>query len=103
MSLLQKFLFYQHAFLSPNLILFAFAKLLSSNIPSDNKNLEIAGYNLVREDHPSNSKPGGVCVYYKSFLPFKVINAKCLQESISFQLRIGCKCCKFSYLYRSPS
>ena len=65
--------------------------------------MEIAGYNLVREDHPSNSKRGGICVYYKSSLPFRVINAKYLQESISFELRIGSKCCKFSCLYRSPS
>ena len=65
--------------------------------------MEIAGYNLVREDHPSNSKRGGVCVYYKSSLPFRVINVKYLQESISFELRIGGKCCKFSCLYRSPS
>ena len=76
---------------------------LNSETPSDDVNLEIAGYNLVREDHPSNSKRGGVCVYYKSSLPFRVINVKYLQESISFELRIGGKCCKFSCLYRSPS
>ena len=57
---------------------------LNSDIRSDDENLEIAGYNLVREDHPSNSKRGGVCVYYKSSLPFKVINVKYLQKSISF-------------------
>ena len=65
--------------------------------------MEISGYNLVREDHPSNSKRGGVCVYYKSSLPFRVINVKYLQESISFELRIGGKCCRFSCLCRSPS
>ena len=64
--------------------------------------MEIPGYNLVREDHPSNSKRGGVCVYYKSSLPFRVINVKYLQESVSFEL-IGGKCCRFSRLYRSPS
>ena len=51
---------------------------LNSEIPSDDENLEIPGYNLVREDHPSNSKRGGVCVYYKSSLPFRVINVKYL-------------------------
>ena len=76
---------------------------LNSEIPSDYKNLEIAGCNLVREDHPSNSKRGGVCVYYKSSLPFRVINVKYLQESISFELRIAGKCCKFSCLYRFSS
>ena len=76
---------------------------LNTKISSDDKNLERAGYNLVREDHPTNSKRGGVCVYYKSSLPFRVTSAKYLQESISFELRIGGKCCKFSCLYRSPS
>ena len=76
---------------------------LNSEIPSDEENLELAGYNLVREDHPSNSKCGGVCVNYKCSLSFRVSNVKCLQESISFGLRIGGKCCKFSCLYRSLS
>ena len=57
---------------------------LNSETPSDDENLKIGRYNLVREDHPSNSKRGGVCVYYKSSLPFKVINVKYLQKSISF-------------------
>ena len=39
---------------------------LNPETPSDDENLEIAGYNLVREDNSSNSKRGGVCVYYKS-------------------------------------
>ena len=65
--------------------------------------MEIPGHNLVREDHPSNSKRGRVCVNYKSSLQFRVINVKYLQESISFELRIGGKCRKFSRLYRSPS
>ena len=47
-----------------------------SEIPSDDKNLEIPGYNLVRDDDPPNSKHGGVCVYYKNSLPFLVINVK---------------------------
>ena len=71
---------------------------LNSEIPSDDQNLEIPGHNLVREDHPSNSKRGGACVYYKRSLPFRVINVKYLQESISFELRIGGKNCRFSWL-----
>ena len=31
----------------------------------------LAGYNLLRTDHPSNSKRGGVCVYYKNSLALK--------------------------------
>ena len=63
---------------------------LNSEIPSDDENLEIPGYNLVRKDQPSNRKRGGACVYYESLLPFRVINVKYLQESILFELgKIG--------------
>ena len=34
-----------------------------STISSDNNNLNISGYNLIRVDHPSNSKRGSVCIY----------------------------------------
>ena len=40
--------------------------LNSSNSPDD-ETLEISGCNLVRSDHPLNSKRGGVCMYYKSY------------------------------------
>ena len=76
---------------------------LNSEILSDDENLEIPEYNLVREDHSSNSKRGRVCVYCKSLLPFRIINVKYLQDSNSFELRIGGKCCRFSCLYMSPS
>ena len=36
--------------------------------------LEIDGYILVRADHPNNIKRGGVCIYYKESLPFRVIS-----------------------------
>ena len=75
---------------------------LNSEIPSDDKNLEIAGYNLAREEHPSNGKCGGFCFCYKSSLPFRVIDVKYLQYSVYFELRIS-RCCKFSCLCRSPS
>ena len=33
---------------------------LDSSTAYDDSNLEIAGYNLIRSDHPSNKKRGGV-------------------------------------------
>ena len=39
---------------------------LDSSIPTNNDNLDIDGYNLLRSDHPSNTKRGGVCIYYKT-------------------------------------
>ena len=76
---------------------------LDSSTPSDDSNLEISGYTLVRSDHPSNNKRGGVCIYYKSFLPLRILNVQYLQESICFELKIGDKTCNFLSLYRSPS
>ena len=76
--------------------------LNSETSPYDG-NLEKPGYNIIRKDHPSNTKCGGVCVYYKSTLLFNIINIKYPQECITFKIRIGRKCCNFSCLYRSPS
>ena len=41
---------------------------------TDDDNLEIPDYNIIKWDHPFNTKRGGVCVYYKNTLPFKLIN-----------------------------
>ena len=42
---------------------------LDSSIPNDDHRINIAGYSLLRADHPSSKKKGGVCIYYKDFLP----------------------------------
>ena len=47
---------------------------LDSSVAADDDNLKIPGYNLVRSDHPSNNKREGVCVYYKDFLPLRVLD-----------------------------
>ena len=69
----------------------------------DDKNLETPGYDLIRGDHPSNSKRGGVCVYYRNSLPLKILDIFYLQECIVFELKIGNKFCKIVSLYRSPN
>ena len=76
---------------------------LDSNILPDDNNLEVSGYNLVRSDHPSNKKRGGVCIYYKSYLPLRIININYLNECVRFELMVGDKLCNFAALYRSPS
>ena len=45
---------------------------LDSSILSHDPNLEVQGYDLIRADHPSNVKRGGVCIYYKNHLPLKL-------------------------------
>ena len=44
---------------------------LDSSYLSDNNNFYLPGYNLVRADHPSNAKNGGVCISFKNSLPLK--------------------------------
>ena len=75
---------------------------LNSNILPDDSNLKIPGYNLVRFDHPSNKKRGGVCIYYKSYLPLRIIDINYLNECVRFELMVGDKLCNFITLYRSP-
>ena len=42
---------------------------LNSSIESNDDRISIDGYNLIRSDHPSDSKRGGVCIYYKEHIP----------------------------------
>ena len=65
--------------------------------------MEISGYTLIRSDHPSNTKRGGVYFYYKNNLPQRVINIGYLNEYLTLELNVGDKICNFVVLYRSPS
>ena len=76
---------------------------LDSSISNNDKNLEIPGYDSYRADHPSDSKQGGVCIYYRNCFPLKILGIQYLHECINFEIRIGGKLCKFVSLYRSPS
>ena len=75
---------------------------LDSTVPVDDDNLVVSGYNLIRSDHPCNTKRG-VCLYYKNYLPLRVLNISYLKECLNFELKIGDKSCTFIALYRSPS
>ena len=76
---------------------------LDSSISNDDGNLEIPGYDLFRADHPSNTKRGGVCIYYRNSLPLKILNIQYLHECINFEIRIGGKLCRFVSLHCSQS
>ena len=51
---------------------------LNHDTLTDSDNLIIPGYKLIRVDHPSNQKRGGICIYHKDSLPIKVNNISCL-------------------------
>ena len=76
---------------------------LDSSISSNDGNLEEPGYTLVRADNPSNSKRGGVCIYYLNSLQLKVIDIQFLNECLNFEINVGGKMFNFLCLYRSPS
>ena len=75
---------------------------LNSTAPIDDVDLVISGYNLVRSDHPSNTKHRGVCLYYKNYLPLRFLNVSNLKECLNFELKTGDESCNFVALHRSP-
>ena len=60
----------------------------------DDKSLEISGYYLIRQ-----KARGGICIYYKNFLPLKVTGVRLLKECIAFDFRISNKLCSFAALW----
>ena len=76
---------------------------LDSTTPTDDHKLQILGNTLIRSDHPSNAKRGGVCIYYRNSLPLRVINIGYLHECRSFELQINDKTCNFVALYKFQS
>ena len=43
---------------------------------------------LIRADHPSSTKSGGVRINYRNFLPLKLINIHSLNECITFEITL---------------
>ena len=76
---------------------------MDSCILSDDVNLDIPRYKLVRTDHPANTKRGGVRIYFRKSFPLRILDIHFLHECINFEMRIGDKVCNFISLYRSPN
>ena len=77
---------------------------LNSSIQSDDDKIKVDGYNLLRSDHPSDSKRGGVCIYYKEHIPLIKRDDLCtLDNCLVTEIRSQNEKCFFSYIYRSPS
>ena len=71
---------------------------LNHETSSTNNNLRIPGYELIRVDHPSNQKRGGICIYQKDFIPVKVNNVSCLKECLNFSLSVYGKQCNITLI-----
>lgn len=77
---------------------------LDSSISNDDARLQIEGYDLFRSDHPSNSKRGGVCIYYKDHLSLiRRPELTTLDECLICEVRTDSKKVFLCHCYRSPS
>ena len=76
---------------------------LDSSIPTNDERLNMKEYKLIRADNPSDSKIGGVAIYYKEFLAVRPVEVKSLNEWVIFEVSIKNKRGYVVSLYRSPS
>ena len=59
---------------------------------------------MIRSDHPSDTKRGGVCIYYKEHLPFvRRGDITCLYECIVVEIKVKTSKCFVTCLYRCPN
>ena len=77
---------------------------MNSSIQSVDDKIKIDGYNLIRSDHPSDLKRGGVCIYYKEHVPLIKCDDLCtLDNCLVTEIHSQNEKCFFSCIYRSPS
>ena len=76
---------------------------LDSSVSSDNDNLYIRDYKLVRAGHPENIKRGGVSDYFKEPLPVSCLPNLYLKECLIFEISIDNKRDYVVSIYRSLS
>ena len=76
---------------------------MNSSYSSDDLAVIINGYTLIRADHPSDNKRGGVAIYCKDYLPIKVCDISFIDECLLLEMNFDNKKCFLISLYRSPS
>ena len=76
---------------------------LDSTVCTDDRDILINGYNLVRADHPSNNKRCGVCIYYQESLAVQLVETNYLSKRLPCDVSINNKKGYTAVLYRSPS
>ena len=76
---------------------------LDFSIPTNDERINMKGYKLMRADNPSNSKNGGVGIYYKEFLAVHPVEVKNLNKCVIFEVFIKNKRRYVVSLFRSPS
>ena len=77
---------------------------LDSTVSHQDENIMINGYSLLREDYPSNSKHGGVCLYFKEhLLLIRGNDLSVLQGRLVTKIIVDKEKCFFTCIYRSPN
>ena len=76
---------------------------LDSSFGSDDKNLLLEGYDLIRSDRPINTKRGGVCICYKQSLVVHSVDITSLPECLVCEVIIQNKKGYVAVMYRSAS
>ena len=73
-----------------------------NSILSDDNRITIDGYNLIRSDHPSDSKNSGVCIYYKERIPLiSRDDINTLDNYLVEEIRSQNEKCFLTCIYRS--
>ena len=65
--------------------------------------LNIDGYYIARSDHPSGSKRGGLCCYFKESLLKRTLKITPLATCLVLEMLYNNKLVLVSVIYRSPS
>ena len=73
------------------------------SIQEGDKNIQLDDCNLLRADHPSNSKRGGVCIFYKETLGVCIVKSLSFNECIICEVSIQNSKSYVGVVYRSPS
>ena len=77
---------------------------LNSSIEGNDDRILIDGCNLIRSDHPSHSKRGGVCIYYKKHIPLHKRDDICtLDNCLVTEIRSKGEKYFITCIYCSPS
>ena len=76
---------------------------LDSSVQTDDRDISINGYNIIRSDHPSNNRRGGVCIYYRESLTVQLVKTNYLNECILCEVSFNNKKSYITVLYRSSS
>ena len=77
---------------------------LNSSTQTNDDRISIDEHNFIRADHPSDSKRGRVCIYYKEHIPLIKRDDICtLNNCLVTKIRSQGEKCLLTCIYRSPS